>query len=106
MNLASMSEDGDPILDGADFGVTLPAHVAIVGPAGSGKEELTLVLANLIAPDAGRVLVGDREIQKLAEVDDRPRDDLCRLSGPDLRRDDRRQSAVRPQAPAPAGGRA
>ena len=30
---------------------TLPSHVAIVGPAGSGKEELTLVLAGLIEPE-------------------------------------------------------
>jgi putative ABC transport system ATP-binding protein len=67
VNLALMSEDGAPILDGAAFGVTLPSHVAIVGPAGSGKEELTMVLANLLAPNAGRVLIGDHEIQKLAE---------------------------------------
>jgi putative ABC transport system ATP-binding protein len=67
VNLGLVSEDGDVMLDGAAFGVQLPAHVAIVGPAGSGKEELTLVLANLIAPNAGRVLIGDREIQKLAE---------------------------------------
>jgi putative ABC transport system ATP-binding protein len=67
VNLALITEDGVPILDGAAFGVTLPAHVAIVGPAGSGKEELTLVLANLIAPNAGRVLIGDHEVQKLAE---------------------------------------
>jgi putative ABC transport system ATP-binding protein len=67
VNLSLVSDDGDTVLDGAAFGVRLPAHVAIVGPAGSGKEELSLVLANLIAPDAGRVLIGDQEIQKLAE---------------------------------------
>jgi len=67
VNLALVSEDGATILDGAAFGVTLPSHVAIVGPAGSGKEELTLVLANLIEPDAGRVLIGDHEVQRLAE---------------------------------------
>jgi putative ABC transport system ATP-binding protein len=66
-NLTLAAEDGSPILDGTAFGVTLPSHIAIVGPAGSGKEELTLALANLIEPDAGRILIGDHEIQKLAE---------------------------------------
>jgi ABC-type transport system involved in cytochrome bd biosynthesis fused ATPase/permease subunit len=67
VNLSLASEDGGTVLDGAAFGVMLPAHVAIVGPGGSGKEELTLVLANLIEADAGRVLIGDHEVQKLAE---------------------------------------
>ncbi len=39
-----------------------------MGPAGGGKEELTLVLANLLDVDAGRVLIGDHEVQKLAEA--------------------------------------
>ncbi len=68
VNLGLASEDGEPILEGTSFAVELPARIAIVGPAGSGKEELTLVLANLLAPDAGRILIADHEIQKLAEA--------------------------------------
>ncbi len=68
VNLSLATEDGEPILDGTSFAVDLPARIAIVGPAGSGKEELTLVLANLLDPDAGRVLIADHEIQKLAEA--------------------------------------
>jgi putative ABC transport system ATP-binding protein len=67
VNLTLASDDGATILDNAGFGVMLPSHIAVVGPAGSGKEELTLVLANLIAPDAGLVLIGDHEVQKLTE---------------------------------------
>ena len=68
VNLALMSEDGATILDGAALRRRrCPRTSPIVGPAGSGKEELTLVLANLIAPDAGRVLIGDHEVQRLAE---------------------------------------
>jgi putative ABC transport system ATP-binding protein len=67
-NLSLLTEDGEPILDGASFAVELPARIAIVGPTGSGKEELTLVLANLLAPDAGRVLIADHEVQRLAEA--------------------------------------
>jgi ABC-type multidrug transport system fused ATPase/permease subunit len=68
VNLTFTSEDGQLILDGASFAVELPARVAILGPAGSGKEELTLVLANLLDPDAGRVLINEVEVQKLPEA--------------------------------------
>ena len=53
-----ISEDGNVILDGAALACSCLPTIAIVGPAGSGKEELTLVLANLIAPNTGRVLMG------------------------------------------------
>ena len=46
----------------------MPARIGILGPAGSGKEELTLVLANLLDPDAGRVLINDVELHKLPEA--------------------------------------
>ena len=68
VNLTLASEDGDALLDGASFAAELPGRIAIVGPAGSGKEELTLVLANLLDPDAGRVLIADHEVQKLPEA--------------------------------------
>ena len=72
----------------------------IVGPAGSGKEELTLVLANLLDPNAGRVLIDDRRGAQAARGGHRAADHLCRLSGADLRRHDRRQSVLR-AAPSP-----
>jgi ABC-type multidrug transport system fused ATPase/permease subunit len=62
------SEDGQIILDGASFTVQLPARIAILGPAGSGKEELLLVLANLVDPDAGRVLINDLDVHRLPEA--------------------------------------
>ena len=68
INLTLTWEDGQLLLDGASFAVELPARVAILGPAGSGKEELTLVLANLLDPDAGRVLINEFELQKLPEA--------------------------------------
>ncbi len=66
-NLVVSTDDGATVLDGASFKVDLPGRIAIVGPTGSGKEDLTLILANLQQPNAGRVLIGDREIAKLAE---------------------------------------
>ncbi|NJO38753.1 MAG: ATP-binding cassette domain-containing protein, partial [Rhizobiales bacterium] len=43
------------------------ARIAIVGPTGAGKEDLTLVLAGLLSPDRGRVSIGEHDISTLAE---------------------------------------
>ncbi|MEM8949602.1 MAG: ABC transporter ATP-binding protein [Pseudomonadota bacterium] len=67
INLSTSTDDGVPTLDGASFGFDLPKRVAIVGPTGAGKEDLSLILANLLVPDAGRVLIGEQEIGKLSE---------------------------------------
>src|SRR5690606_29273061 len=67
-NVTLTSEDGQVILDGASFAVQLPARVAVLGPAGSGKEELLLVLANLIEPDSGRVLINHVDLNRLPEA--------------------------------------
>jgi putative ABC transport system ATP-binding protein len=67
-NLTLTSDDGQLLLDSASFAVELPARMAILGPAGSGKEELTLVLANLLDPDSGRVLINDVEVHRLPEA--------------------------------------
>ncbi|MGH1484288.1 MAG: ABC transporter transmembrane domain-containing protein [Geminicoccales bacterium] len=66
-NLTIATDDGATTLDGASFNVDLPKRIAIVGPTGAGKEDLTLVLANLLDPDSGRVMIGEQEIGKLAE---------------------------------------
>ncbi len=67
-NLTIATEDGATTLDGASFKVDLPSRIAIVGPTGAGKEDITLVLANLLDPDSGRVMIGDQEVAKLSEA--------------------------------------
>jgi putative ABC transport system ATP-binding protein len=67
-NLTVLNDDGATILDSASFTVNLPARIALVGPTGSGREELTLVLANLLDPDTGRVQIGSHELQRLPEA--------------------------------------
>ncbi|MGW7441258.1 ATP-binding cassette domain-containing protein [Streptomyces sp. NPDC054849] len=46
-----------PVLDALDLVVRPGEHLAVVGPSGIGKSTLTALLAGLLSPDAGTVLV-------------------------------------------------
>lgn len=55
--------EGDTrLLDGVSLAAAMPGTLAIVGPAGSGKAELSQVLCGLMQPTAGTVRVGDRDV--------------------------------------------
>lgn len=47
-------------LAAVDLDVPQGAHVALIGPSGSGKSSLVAVLAGRLAPSAGRVEIGGR----------------------------------------------
>lgn len=55
------------VLDHVDLVIGQGESVAILGPSGSGKSTLLALVAGLDRPSAGRVFVGDREIQGLSE---------------------------------------
>src|SRR5947208_10906279 len=65
INLTFAEEDGSRVLDGISFTVSLADHVAVIGQGGSGKNELALLLARLIAPTGGRVTIGGLDLAKL-----------------------------------------
>src|SRR5512134_1751175 len=46
-----------PVLDGVDFELAEGEFVAILGFSGTGKTTLLSILAGLLAPDAGEVLL-------------------------------------------------
>lgn len=63
--------DGGPgvvrALDGVTFDLAAGSSVAVVGPSGSGKSTLLSVLAGLVRPTHGRVLVGEHDISRMSE---------------------------------------
>ena len=57
--------DGREVLTGIDLAVAPGEMVGLLGPNGAGKTTLLLALTGAIAPTAGRVLVGGKDISRL-----------------------------------------
>ena len=60
---------GEPVraVDGVSLEVAAGEMVALYGPSGSGKTTLLLMIATLLAPTSGAVLIGGRDISSLSE---------------------------------------
>jgi phospholipid/cholesterol/gamma-HCH transport system ATP-binding protein len=57
------------VLDGVDFEVREGETVALLGPSGTGKSVLLKHIIGLIRPDAGSVIVDDRDVVRLKRRD-------------------------------------
>jgi ATP-binding cassette subfamily B protein RaxB len=65
-NLRFRYSDNDPwVLDGMDFRIEPGESVAIVGPSGCGKTTLLKLLASLLQPSAGEILVGGQPLARV-----------------------------------------
>ena len=60
---------GEPVraVDGVSLNVDAGEVVALYGPSGSGKTTLLLMIATLLEPTSGAVLIGGRDVSSLSE---------------------------------------
>jgi putative ABC transport system ATP-binding protein len=63
--------EGEPVraVDGVSLSIERGELVALYGPSGSGKSTLLMLIAALLRPDSGSVLVEGREVSSLSEDD-------------------------------------
>ncbi|MET7453005.1 ABC transporter ATP-binding protein [Streptomyces sp. NPDC005574] len=60
---------GRPLFDGLDLAVPGGARIGLVGRSGGGKTTLTRLLLRMTDIDAGRILIGGRDISRLRQAD-------------------------------------
>ncbi len=60
---------GTEVLRGIDLEIGSGEFVVLVGPSGCGKSTLLNVIAGLEAPSAGRIVIGGRDVTRMAPKD-------------------------------------
>lgn len=63
--------DGEPVraVDGVSLSVGAGELVALYGPSGSGKTTLLMLIAAMLRPDRGAVMVGGRDVGALSDAE-------------------------------------
>ncbi len=67
-NVSYSEDDLVGIVEDATFKVASDRHVALVGLAGSGKDELSRLVARLLSPSSGRLTIGGTNLADLPEA--------------------------------------
>ena len=64
--IAWNSPDGDSILKGIDLSIPTGKLTVVTGPNGGGKTSLAKIIAGLVKPDGGRILLDGEDITELS----------------------------------------
>ncbi len=65
--LGLVDENGNSVLSGVSFTASIDQHLALVGTATSGKDDLAMILAGLVEPSSGRVTLGGADLRGLGQ---------------------------------------
>jgi phospholipid/cholesterol/gamma-HCH transport system ATP-binding protein len=60
---------GEPVLRGVDLTIPEGSLYGLIGPGASGKSIVLKIMAGLVAPDSGRVRVGDLDVTAMTDDD-------------------------------------
>lgn len=58
----TLSYPGVDVLDGVDLSIADGESVSLIGPSGSGKSSILLLIAGLLTADAGEIRIGGRRV--------------------------------------------
>ena len=67
-NLSILDEESQPILEKLSFDIGKSEHIALTGPSSGGKDLATILIARLLAPDSGQIVVAGKQIGDLPEA--------------------------------------
>ena len=67
-NLSILDEESQPIVEKLSFDISKSEHIALTGPSSSGKDLATILMARLLAPDSGQIVVAGKQIADLPEA--------------------------------------
>ena len=67
-NLCILDEESQPIVEKLSFDISKSEHIALTGPSSGGKDLATILMARLLAPDSGQIVVAGKQIADLPEA--------------------------------------
>src|SRR3954452_14137895 len=64
-SVSYIDEDGIRRVNAISLAISAGEHVALVGPADSGRSEIAMLLGRVLTPTAGRIRLGEADLNAL-----------------------------------------